>query len=93
MIIFSKQNIHKWAFWRAKPRFLFCISSGLVFALGVTMLSFLIKLCGNADIHVWKYSFPVFTGSFVSGSLFSIILWYQNDDHYREWKKTKDQSS
>jgi hypothetical protein len=29
----------------------------------------------------------------VSGSLFSIILWYQNDDHYREWKKTKDQSS
>ncbi|MEE4177848.1 MAG: hypothetical protein V2I46_10085 [Bacteroides sp.] len=93
MILYSKQNIHKWAWWKNKPIFLFCITSGLLFALGVTILSLLIKLCGNPDINIWRNTWPVLAGSFVSGSLFSIILWYQNDDRYREWLKKKEKPS
>lgn len=93
MILYSKQNIHKWTYWNKKPKFLFCITSGLLFALGVTILSLLIKLCGNPDINFWRNAWPIFAGSFVSGSLFSIILWYQNNDSYLEWLKQKDNSS
>lgn len=92
MIIYSERNIYKWAFWKAKPKVLFCISSGLIFATGVTILALLIKLCGHADINILKFSFPVFSGSFVSGALFSIILWYQNDDRFREWSRMKEKN-
>ena len=93
MIIYNNQNIHKWAFWKKKPKFLFCITSGLIFALGVTTLTLLIKLCGNESVNLLRHSFTVFAGSFVSGSLFSIILWYLNDDRYQDWQKMKDPSS
>jgi hypothetical protein len=87
MIIYNDQNIHKWAWWRNKSKFLFCITSGLVFAMGVTFLTLFFKLLRQGGMDITSSCLAVFGGSFVAGALFSIILWHQNDDRYHEWQK------
>ncbi len=87
MIIFSDNNIYKWAWWRKRSKLLFCISSGLIFAMGVTILTLFLKLLREGGMDVTSSCLAVFGGSFVAGSLFSIILWYQNDDRYKQWQK------
>ncbi|MBW6499681.1 MAG: hypothetical protein K0B09_14940 [Bacteroidales bacterium] len=89
MIIYSNNNIHKWAWWRKKSKFLFCVSSGLVFGTGVTLLTLILKLLREGGMDVTNSCLAVFGGSFVAGALFSIILWYQNDDRYREYLRKK----
>jgi|GEM_PF-1704182 len=89
MIIYGNDNIYKWAWWQKKSKLLFCISSGLIFALGVTVLTLFLKLLREGGMDVTTSCLAVFGGSFVAGALFSIILWYQNDDRYREYIKHK----
>jgi predicted membrane protein len=87
MIIFSDKNIYKWAWWKNKSKLLFCIASGLVFAMGVTVLTFILKMLKSGGMCVTNSCLAVFGVSFVAGALFSIIIWHLNDDRFNEWLK------
>lgn len=89
MIIYHEKNIYKWDWWRKKSKFLYCISSGFVFATGVTVLTIGFKMFKQEGMDLTDSCLAVFGGSFVAGALFSIILWYQNDDRYREYLRKK----
>lgn len=89
MIIYNK-NIQKWAFWRKKSKFTFCIASGLFYAILVFVGNIVFRyFFGNSE-NIIENSLSVAIGGFIAVSFLSIALWFENERRYKKWKKGEE---
>jgi len=91
MIIFRKKNIHKWGFWRKKSKIVFCITSGLIYAIIMFSGSLLFNfLSGNTRGDAIESGLSMALGAFIAVTFLSIAHWYENERRYKEWLKEKE---
>ena len=90
MIIFSEKRIHYWSKWRTKNKFLFCLTSGLLYSFFVFIGNVIIKTILGHYENLFEISFYLALGSLIAGSFLSIALWYENERRFKLWKAKEE---
>jgi len=85
MIIFSEKKIHYWSKWRTKNKFLFCLTSGLVYSFFVFVGNLIIKSVLGHNENLFETSFYISICSLIPSSFLSIALWYENERRFKLW--------
>lgn len=85
MIIYSRKNIYRWKYWRAKRKFTFCVLSGALYTVIATSFSLLIKLIFNTTVELLSSLLGIALASFIAMSFLSLALWYENERRYKQW--------
>jgi len=90
MIILNKKNIHRWKFWRTKSKFIFCLTSGAIFASFIFLGSLFFRLLAGKTERIVESGLSVALGAFIATAFLSIAHWYENERRYKEWMKDNE---
>jgi drug/metabolite transporter (DMT)-like permease len=90
LFYYSKKRIPKWEYWRQKGKWTFSVTVGVSVAL--VILAFFILL-----FIVSGHSLPIFRmlgaslGMILGGTVLGWMAWYDNEEKYDEWLRSKKQ--
>ena len=86
MIIYRQKNIKKWAFWRKKNMFVFCLASGFLYGTVMFLGTFLLRfILGEEIAQVLDKTLGTAIVGFIAGTFLSIAFWYENERRYKIW--------